>query len=202
MTLASRLEHLRWRLSGAAADARRALRLAWYRADREGMAFALMIGAVLLVFGVALHAVFDRHLREAAFAREQEARNVKCLALNVYYEARGEPEDGQYAVAEVTMNRLASSRYPDSVCAVVHEQRWDELRKRYVAAFSWTEFYSVPEPEGEAWTLAQKIASDVYHGRSAPRVEGATFYHSDTIRPSWARTQTRVARIGRHVFYR
>ncbi|HEX5091797.1 MAG TPA: cell wall hydrolase, partial [Burkholderiales bacterium] len=178
MPLASRLEHLRWRLSGAGADARRALRLAWYRADREAMAFALMIGAVLVVLGFGLHAVFDRHLRTAALAREQEARNLECLALNVYYEARGEPRDGQYAVAEVTMNRLASSRYPDSVCAVVHEQRWDELRGRYVAAFSWTEFYSVPEPEGEAWVLAQKVASDVYHGRAAPRAEGATFYHS------------------------
>jgi len=202
MSLRSRLEYFRFRLSGAAADARRALRLAWYRADRETSAFALMIGGVLVVFGFALHAVFDRHLSAAAQARELEARNVHCLALNVYYEARSEPEDGQYAVAEVTMNRLASSRYPDSVCAVVHEKRWDEIRGRYVAAFSWTEFSSVPEPAGEAWTLAQRVAADVYHGRSAPRVEGATFYHADYIRPSWARTQTRVARIGRHVFYR
>jgi len=202
MSLRSRLEYFRFRLSGARSDARRALRLAWYRADREASAFALMIGVVLLVFGLALHAVFDRHLSAAAQARELKARNLHCLALNVYYEARGEPEDGQYAVAEVTMNRLASSRYPDSVCAVVHEQRWDEIRGRYVAAFSWTEFMSVPEPVGEAWTDAQRIAADVYHGRSAPRVEGATFYHADYIRPSWARKQTRIARIGRHVFYR
>jgi N-acetylmuramoyl-L-alanine amidase len=202
MSLASRLNQLRWRVLDAGVNARRALRLAWYRADRETMAFALMIGAVLVVFGFGLHALFDRHLRTAAQARAQEVRNLECLALNVYYEARGEPSDGQYAVAEVTMNRLVSSRYPDSVCAVVHEQRWDALRRRYVAAFSWTEFYSVPEPEGEAWALAQKVAADVYHGRAAPRAEGATFYHSDSIRPSWARTQTRVARIGRHVFYR
>lgn len=202
MSLPSRLRDLAWRLSRAGADARRALRLAWYRADREAMAFALLIGTVLVVFGFALHSVFERHALAQALARDLEKRNLRCLALNVYHEARGEPEDGQYAVAEVTMNRLASSRYPDSVCAVVQEKRWDAIRRRYVSAFSWTEFYSVPEPEGEAWALAQKVAEDVYYRRTHPRVEGATFYHASYIRPSWARTQTRVARIGRHIFYR
>jgi spore germination cell wall hydrolase CwlJ-like protein len=202
MNLRLRFDHVAWRLRGAQADARRALRLAWYRADREAMAFALMIGAVLVVFGFALHAVFDRHAGAHALARAAEQRNLHCLAMNVYYEARGEPEDGQYAVAEVTMNRLASSRYPDSVCAVVYEKRWDVIRGRYVGAFSWTEFYAVPEPGGEAWDTARRIAEDVYHRRAPPRVEGATFYHATYIRPSWARTQTRVARIGRHVFYR
>jgi spore germination cell wall hydrolase CwlJ-like protein len=60
----------------------------------------------------------------------------------------------------------------------------------------------VPEPAGEAWAFAQKVAEDVYHGRTPPRVEGATYYHAIYIKPSWARTQQRVARIGRHVFYR
>ncbi len=196
------LDELAFRVRDAWADARRALRLAAYRADREAVAFALMIGAALTVFGFGLHALFERHAQAQALAQAAVQRNLRCLALNVYYEARGEPEDGQYAVAEVTMNRLASSRYPDSLCAVVHEKRWDEIRRRYVSAFSWTEFYSVPEPEGEAWALAQKVAEDVYFGRAPPRVEGATFYHATYIRPSWARKQTRIARIGRHVFYR
>jgi N-acetylmuramoyl-L-alanine amidase len=202
MRLRTRLDYLVLHAASAWADARRGARLAWYRADREAMAFALMMGAVLLVFGVSLHAVFERHQTRREQAVELERRNIACLARNVYHEARGEPLDGQYAVAEVTMNRLASSRYPDSVCAVVHEKRWDAIRKRYVGAFSWTEFYSVPEPEGEAWALAQKVAEDVYHRRVPPRLDGATFYHATYIKPSWARTQERVTRIGRHVFYR
>lgn len=202
MKLRYRLEEIGFRAASAWADARRGARLAWYRADREAMAFALMMGATLLVFGVALHSVFQRHEERRAQAVALEQRNVECLARNVYHEARGEPLEGQYAVAEVTMNRLASSRYPDSVCAVVHEKRWDAIRKRYVSAFSWTEFYSVPEPEGEAWALAQKVAEDVYHRRVPPRVDGATFYHATYIKPSWARKQERVTRIGRHVFYR
>jgi spore germination cell wall hydrolase CwlJ-like protein len=71
-----------------------------------------------------------------------------------------------------------------------------------VGAFSWTEFYAVPEPAGEAWAFAQKVAEDVYYRRTPPRVDGATYYHAIYIKPSWARTQKRVARIGRHVFYR
>jgi spore germination cell wall hydrolase CwlJ-like protein len=202
MKLRYRLEEIGFRAASAWADARRGARLAWYRADREAMAFALMMGAALLAFGVALHSVFQRHEERRAQAVELERRNLECLARNVYHEARGEPLEGQYAVAEVTMNRLASSRYPDSVCAVVHEKRWDAIRKRYVSAFSWTEFYAVPEPEGEAWVLAQKVAEDVYHRRVPPRMDGATFYHATYIKPSWARKQERVTRIGRHVFYR
>lgn len=195
-------DELAFRARGAWADARRSLRLAWYRMDREATAFALMIGAALVAFGFGLHSVFERHERAQALAREAERQNLLCLAKNVYYEARGEPAEGQYAVAEVTMNRLASSRYPDSVCAVVYEKRWDEIRGRYVGAFSWTEFYAVPEPEGSAWAHALKVAEDVYYRRTPPVLDGATFYHATHMRPSWARTQERVARIGRHVFYR
>ncbi len=202
MPLRSHLDELAFRATSAWADARRSARLAWYRADGEAMAFALMIGVVLLVIGYGLHAVFARHQRALELARETERQNVHCLAKNVYYEARGEPAEGQYAVAEVTMNRKASRRYPATVCAVVHEKRWDAIRKRYVGAFSWTEFYAVPEPSGEAWAFAQQVAEDVYYQRAPARVDGATYYHATYIKPSWARTQERVTRIGRHVFYR
>jgi spore germination cell wall hydrolase CwlJ-like protein len=202
MTLRTRLEEIAFRAASAWADTRRGARLAWYRADGEAMAFALMIGAAFLAVGFGLHAVFARHERALERARVSERANIECLARNVYHEARGEPAEGQYAVAEVTMNRKLSKRYPATVCAVVHEKRWDAIRNRYVGAFSWTEFYSVPEPAGEAWTFAQKVAEDVYYQRAPARVEGATYYHATYIKPSWSRTQTRVARIGRHVFYR
>jgi N-acetylmuramoyl-L-alanine amidase len=202
MVLRHFLGELSWRAASSWGDARRALRLFWYRADREAMAFALMVGVVLLVFGFALHAVFARHERLLELAAETERKNLECLARNVYFEARGEPQAGQYAVAEVTMNRKASKRYPATVCAVVYEKRWDAIRKRYVGAFAWTEFYAVPEPRGEAWEQAQKVAEDVYYRREPPQLDGALFYHATSIRPSWARRQEPVARIGRHVFYR
>lgn len=152
-----------------------------------------VLAAVISVFGLLLN---------AAHASKVEQRNLACLALNVYFEARGEPEPGRYAVAEVTMNRVASRRYPGSVCGVVYEKNWDALRKRYVSAFSWTEFKTLPEPTGPEWTRAKEIAAEVYYGQHEPRLAGATHYHADYIRPSWSRDQKPVARIGNHVFYR
>jgi len=166
------------------------------------MAFALMIGAVLVVFGLALHSVFARHEQAREVKLAKQGTDLECLARNVYYEARGEPAEGQYAVAEVTMNRLASARYPDSVCGVVQEKRWDEIRGRYVGAFAWTEFDAMAEPEGQAWDAARKVAEDVYFGRAPQRLEGATHFHATYLKPSWARERKRVARIGGHVFYR
>src|SRR5882672_11161357 len=89
-----------------------------------------------------------------SYAHADDRRNLACLARNVYFEARGEPTAGQYAVAEVTMNRKASGRYPDTVCGVVYQKNWDPLRKRYVGAFSWTELGALPAPRGEEWERA------------------------------------------------
>jgi spore germination cell wall hydrolase CwlJ-like protein len=105
-------------------------------------------------------------------------------------------------VAEVTMNRVASPHYPDTVCEVVYQKNFDPRRGRYVGAFSWTEFDERPAPQGEQWQLAQRVAEEVYHGRHSPRLEGVLHYHASYVRPSWSREKERVARIGRHVFYR
>jgi N-acetylmuramoyl-L-alanine amidase len=177
-------------------------RVFWYRADKAALAFALFFGLVVASLAFALSAVFKSRDAEHALVRDFHARSLDCLARNVYYEARGESLAGQYAVAEVTMNRKASPHYPKTVCAVVYQKNWDPLRKRYVGAFSWTEFDYLPEPSGEEWELARKIAEAVYYGRALPTMQGALFFHATYIKPDWAKEKKRVARIGRHVFYR
>lgn len=151
------------------------------------------VGLVFAAFGFLVHSFLSGH---------SDKRDLTCLSLNVYFEARGESTAGQYAVAEVTMNRVASRHYPDTVCAVVHQKNWDRLRKRYVSAFSWTEFDVRPMPKGEGWRIAQDVASAVYYGREAPQLDGATLYHATYIRPSWSRGKRPVARIGKHIFYK
>ncbi len=135
------------------------------------------------------------------FTAQRDTRELTCLALNVYHEARGEPLAGQYAVAEVTMNRVASKHYPNTVCAVVYQKNWDRIRRRDVAAFSWTELESVERPQGPAWERAREAASDVYYARRAPTLQGVLFYHARNVRPRWARYKKPVARIGKHIFY-
>lgn len=168
------------------------LRLFWYRLDKEACAVALAFGLLIGGLGFVTHSVYASRDQALRRLNEFHAQNIACLARNVYFEARGEPEAGQYAVAEVTMNRKASGRYAGTVCGVVYERK----------AFSWTEVDSLPEPEPETWQRAQQIAEEVYYGRHQPVLNGALFFHATYVRPDWALERRRIARIGNHVFYK
>jgi len=165
----------------------------WYTREKEHLVFIAILVAMPTLFGVLIYQSLEE---------KQVKRELRCLALNIYYEARGESRRGQYAVAEVTMNRVASRRFPDTVCKVVYEKRWDRIRKRYVGAFSWTEIQSNSKIDHKALQDAWKIAEAVYYRTEKPMVKGALFYHARYIRPSWARTKLRVASIGQHIFYK
>ena len=183
-------------------SARRALRNAWFRLDKEGLVVAALVLGVVGSLVFAMQAVFAERDASRERLRAYNEENLACLARNIYFEARGEPLAGQYAVAEVTMNRKASGLYPDTVCEVVHQKSWDPLRGRYVGAFSWTELDDLPAPTGAEWQQAQEVAQAVYYSRYAPVLHGALYYHATYIRPPWARQKKLVSRIGRHVFYR
>lgn len=134
--------------------------------------------------------------------KHREAIDIQCLALNIYHEARGEPMAGKIAVAKVTLNRVASPIYPNSICAVVFSNAWSAKYKRRVAAFSWTNdnVTNIPS-ETVAWRESIAIARSVYNGTVTSEVGNALFYHAADIKPYWAQTRTRVAHIGRHIFY-
>ncbi len=169
------------------------LRFHWHTTRKGPLIFVCVISLVVSSFGYFMY---------SAFTWRENMKNLTCLAFNVYFEARGEPMAGQYAVAEVTMNRVASGRYPDTICDVVHQENWDPLRGRYVSAFSWTELDERPSLEDETFRRAWEVAEAVYYGRHTPTLGGALHYHAVYIKPSWARGNKPVARIGNHVFYR
>src|SRR6185503_5352794 len=138
-------------------------RLRWDLADKEPWIFGGVLAGLLAAFGIAFSAVFaykEEHARAVA-QHQDDRKNLTCLARNVYFEARGEPIKGQRAVAEVTLNRVASGQYADSICEVVYQKGWDATRQRYVGAFSWTEFKNLPNPVGEAWKQAWQAAEEV-----------------------------------------
>ena len=164
----------------------------WYTSKRERIAVGIIIVVVSTVVGATAHYSIDN---------QREKRALYCLAINIYHEARGEPKAGQYAVAEVTLNRVKSKRYPNTVCEVVHQKRWDKIRKRYVSAFSWTELDYAINVKSKQWREAMKIARQAYHGKAEPKVSGALFYHANYVKPSWARKKKVKARIGKHIFY-
>jgi spore germination cell wall hydrolase CwlJ-like protein len=174
-------------------------RLLVYRLKR-GFGWLVLPALPIAALGCIVHVAYSDHMRSEAARRRHV--DLHCLAQNVYFEARGEPPTGQRAVAEVTLNRVASPRFPDRICEVVHEVRWDPLRRRRVAAFSWTEQPDPPTPGGVAWRRALSAATAVYDQASPPVVSGALFYHATSIEPYWARAKQSVATIGNHVFYR
>jgi N-acetylmuramoyl-L-alanine amidase len=178
------------------------LLLSWHRIDKEALAFGVGLALVLGLLGFGLRAVFAHQDDRRGFVRDYHAQQLACLARNVYFEARGEPLAGQFAVAEVTMNRRASRHYPKTVCEVVHQQNWDPTRRRKVGAFSWTEFKTLPEPVGDEWRRAQSIAEAVYYNRYEPRLQGALHFHANYIKPDWAHQKKPLAKIGKHIFYK
>src|SRR5437773_4093390 len=107
-----------------------AARVFWYRADKGPWVFVLVAGLVVALLGFLLSAVFANQDERRDRARELDRQNLACLARNVYFEARGEPAAGQYAVAEVTMNRKASRRFPRTVCAR-SEEHTSELQSHH-----------------------------------------------------------------------
>ena len=187
------------RLARALATARQNVVFFWHTREMGGFVALSVLVLILAMFGVLIHFAIAGHDR----TRDVRTRtqDLNCLTKNIYYESRGEPIDGQYAVAEVTMNRVASKHYPNTVCEVVYQERFDRIRKRYVSAFSWTELDFSGPVDRRIWKRAWKIAEEVYDDQAEPRAEGALFYHSKFIRPRWARGKRRVARIGKHIFY-
>ena len=126
---------------------------------------------------------------------------VHCLALNVYFESRSSNLADKAAVADVVINRVNDSRYPNTVCEVVH----DGYKKgRRDCQFSW---YCDGKAEvindRKAWIKAQYIAYQMlYADRYRGITEGATHYHAHYVKPTWAEKIQYIDSIGSHKFYR
>jgi len=182
---------------------RRRLVMYWRIGEKDNLVFfALLLLPIVVVSCIVYFAYTDQTVAHFN-AAQQRALNLRCLAENVYFEARGEPLRGQYAIAEVTLNRLASPNFPDTICAVVHDTRWDRFRRRLVAHFSWTSvLVGAKQPTGPAWEQAMTVAIKVYDKEYIPVVPNALHYHATNVHPYWAESKQPIATIGNHVFYR
>lgn len=127
------------------------------------------------------------------------ARQMRCLAEAIYFEARSEPETGQAAVAQVVLNRVRSGVYPTTVCGVVYQDR----NRPFACQFSFAcEGRSLRIEEPGPWAVATRIAAEVVGGQNYnPRVAEAVNYHANYVSPFWRGYLRRVDRIGAHIFY-
>lgn len=125
--------------------------------------------------------------------------NWKCLSEALYFEARGETVKGQFAVAEVIVNRAKSARFPDTICGVIRQG----TGKKYQCQFTYTcDGHKEVIAEPRAYERVAKVARAMLDGASGDLTNGATYYHTVAVNPRWARKFTQTARIGVHLFYR
>lgn len=109
-----------------------------------------------------------------------------CLALTVYFEARGEPEVGQYAVAEVVMNR--SEHQQEAICNVVYAPN----------QFMWTKHYNGVIPSNKDWQQSLNVANSVLDGIGTNHTDGAKYFRHKKLKNNKVKPK---AIIGNHVFY-
>ncbi|WP_139792918.1 cell wall hydrolase [Pseudophaeobacter leonis] len=125
--------------------------------------------------------------------------NFACLAEALYFEARGETVKGQFAVAEVIMNRVKSAQFPDTPCSVINQG----TGRRYQCQFTYTcDGHEEVIHEKRAYARVAKVAKLVIDGAAPQLTQGATYYHTTAVRPRWSRSFTKTMRIGVHLFYR
>ena len=169
-------------------------------------------GSLIVVFGVlflhVLSASIDFKLNsykssddvQVVTLKERE-RQLDCLTKNIYYEAATEPFEGKVGVAQVTLNRAESGKFPNDICRVVYQK--NIFYDKVICQFSWyCETKSLTKAiNREHYKESESVAKKVLlEGFRLDSLNGALFYHADYVAPGWK--YERITKIGRHIFYR
>ena len=166
-----------------------------------------VIGLLVIVFAMksAIEYRSESFTAPPVDDKQMTARQIEkqltCLARNIYWESASEPFEGKVAVAQVTMNRVQSGRFPDTVCGVVNQKT--TLYDKVVCQFSWLcEGTSLVKPIYKPlYKESEEVAKMVMlEGFRLKSVEGALYYHADYVNPRW--NKERITQIGRHIFYK
>jgi spore germination cell wall hydrolase CwlJ-like protein len=130
---------------------------------------------------------------------EFEERERRCLATAIYFEARGEPLQGQIAVGQVILNRVRSPNFPETICGVVYQ---GQMAPGCQFSFACDGKTDTPKNDSH-WALAQKLARQITSGQVwLPEIGYSTFYHADYVSPQWKSAMNKIDSIGRHIFYK
>jgi spore germination cell wall hydrolase CwlJ-like protein len=163
------------------------------------MKFYIMAAVMLIVANVA-------QAQTTNLYTEEDYPQAYCMALNIYYEARGSNLADRAATADVVINRVLDTRYPNTICEVVKQGRQHPsgAMMRNKCQFSWYCDGKHDRPQNEdLWIDAQMLAYQMVHEDKYRGItEGATHYHATYVKPHWASTLQLVGRIGAHIFYR
>lgn len=142
---------------------------------------------MLLKIKIAAIAIVALFSAGALAEGKTQLTEKSCLAMTIYYEARGEPLAGQYAVADVVLNRVEDERFPDTICDVIKQKN----------QFHWKK---VLPGENFNWIVAEIIAQDIISNETHRGItNGALFFQTGAHVPPYADEKTK--KIGNHNFF-
>lgn len=164
----------------------------------------------LVLVAVALVTISQQHLQKLRtqnaslppqyVTAAERTKQLECLTRNIYWEAASEPFEGKVGVAQVTLNRVESGKFADSVCGVVYQK--NVIYEKVVCQFSWfcEGTHKVKPVHGPLWRESEEVAKKVLlEGFRLPSLQNALYYHADYVSPGWK--LPRIEKIGRHIFY-
>ena len=131
---------------------------------------------------------------------DDKLRQLDCLTRNIYWEAAQEPFEGKVAVAQVTMNRVESGRFADSVCGVVYQK--NVIYEKVICQFSWycETGHKTRPVYTPLWRESEEVAKRVLlENFRLPSLKNALYFHAENVSPGWGKP--RIEKIGRHIFY-
>lgn len=171
----------------------------------------LMFGFCFYILAVIVTSVTDSKFKklknDIAVASQvsndtvYKMKQLDCLTKNVYWEAASEPFEGKVAVAQVTLNRVASGKFGEDICTTVYQK--NIVYEKIVCQFSWVceGIHKIKPIMSKNYADSEEVAKKVYlENFRLPSLTEAMYFHADYVSPGWRRE--RLAKIGRHVFYK
>ena len=168
-----------------------------------------ILGFALVMFGLiqVTHDKFAQLKNDiqnehtTALTADQQMKELACLTKNIYWEAASEPFEGKVAVAQVTLNRVASGKFANSVCGVVYQK--NVFYEKVICQFSWAceTVHKTRPVYPKLWNESEEVAKRVLFEKfRLPGLTEAMYYHADYVSPGWK--LSKIDQIGRHIFYK
>jgi len=166
------------------------------------MAIMLAVSVSLLKWAVGNRMANLTSTEGSQLTMAVREKQLGCLAKNIYHEAATEPFEGKVAVAQVTLNRVASGKFPPDICQTIYQK--NVIYEKVICQFSWACDRVIVDKKiaghpnyKESMEVAKKVLLEDFR---LPALTDALYYHADYVNPGWRREK--VAKIGRHIFYK
>ena len=149
----------------------------------------MVLFLILLVLFIGIVIINkDISKQNISYAATSNASDIQLMARAINGEARGEPYEGQVAVGAVILNRVKSSKFPNTIAGVIYQ------KGAFTAVADGQ--INVPIEEGSS---VYKAARDAMNGWD-PTGGCIYYFNPDTATNKWIWSRPQVKTIEKHIF--